>query len=175
MPQLTSPDVRFHASLLDAVRECVDQGQDPAVLLGHEIGRHTTTWREPAGFADYVDMLLAETERPRRPDWVPMTNLWYVQDDTFLGSLSVRHRLTPYLLDFGGHIGYAVRPGAQRRGHATAMLRAALPVCRQLGIDRALVTCDTTNTASRKVIEANGGEFENQRGGKLRYWIRTGN
>ncbi|MFF0016943.1 GNAT family N-acetyltransferase [Streptomyces sp. NPDC005374] len=98
-----------------------------------------------------VDMLLAETERPRRPDWVPMTNLWYHQDDTYLGSLSVRHRLSPY------------------------MLRAALPVCRQPGIGRALVTCDTTNTASRKVIEANGGEFEDRRGGKLRYWIRTGN
>ncbi|WP_405520675.1 GNAT family N-acetyltransferase [Streptomyces canus] len=68
-----------------------------------------------------------------------------------------------------------VRPGARRRGHATAMLAAALPVCRQLGVARALVTCDADNTASRKVIEANGGEFEDRRGVKLRYWIRTGN
>ncbi|MFG2800302.1 GNAT family N-acetyltransferase [Streptomyces pseudovenezuelae] len=65
------------------------------------------------------------------------------------------------MLELGGHIGYVIRPGA--------------PVCRQLGVDRALVTCDVTNTASRKVIEANGGEFEDRRGGKLRYWIRTGN
>lgn len=55
------------------------------------------------------------------------------------------------------------------------MLRDALPHCRRLGIERALLTCDTTNTASRKVIEANGGEFEDRRGVKLRYWIRTGN
>ncbi|MFF1718675.1 GNAT family N-acetyltransferase [Streptomyces sviceus] len=104
-----------------------------------------------------------------------MTNLWYVEDDTFLGRLSIRHRLTPHLLELGGHIGYVVRPGARRQGHATAMLAAALLVCRQLGVDRALVTCDATNTASRKVIEANGGEFEDRRGVKLRYWIRTGN
>lgn len=53
--------------------------------------------------------------------------------------------------------------------------RDALPLCRHLGIERALVTCDSGNTASRKVIEANGGEFEDRRGVKLRYWIRTGN
>lgn len=119
-------------------------------------------------------MLRAEVARPRRPDWVPMTTLWYVEDDTFLGRLAIRHRLTPFLLERGGHIGYDVRPTARRRGHATAMLRRALPVCRDLGIDRVLVTCDTTNTGSRKVIEAGGGEFEDERGGKLRYWIRTG-
>lgn len=175
MPQLTAPDVRFHASFLDAVREFTEAGLDALVLIGEDITPYERTWCEPAGFAAFVDMLRAETERPRRPDWVEMTNLWYAEDDTFLGRLSIRHRLDPYLLELGGHIGYAVRPGARRQGHATAMLRAALPLCRQLGIDRALVTCDTTNTASRKVIEANGGEFEDRRGVKLRYWIRTGN
>ncbi|MFF7933264.1 GNAT family N-acetyltransferase [Streptomyces sp. NPDC007940] len=175
MPQLTAPDVRFHASYLDAVREFTESGADPVVLVGEETGRYRRTWHAPEGFAAYVDMVLGERERPRRPDWVPVTNLWYVQDDAFLGKIAIRHRLSPFLLEFGGHIGYAVRPSARRRGHATAMLAAALPVCRQLGIDRALVTCDTTNTASRKVIEANGGEFEDRRGAKLRYWIRTGN
>ncbi|MFI6434662.1 GNAT family N-acetyltransferase [Streptomyces sp. NPDC050759] len=175
MPQLTVPDVRFHASYLDAVREFTEAGLDPAVLESGQLGLYEQAWREPAGFAAYVDMLRAETKRPRRPDWVPMTNLWYVEGDTFLGRLSIRHRLTPHLLELGGHIGYVVRLGARRRGHATAMLAAALPVCRQLGIDRALITCDTDNTASRKVIEANGGEFEDRRGVKLRYWIRTGN
>jgi predicted acetyltransferase len=46
---------------------------------------------------------------------------------------------------------------SRRRGHATAMLRQALPIARGLGIDRALVTCDVDNVASRKVIERNGG------------------
>ncbi|MFG2022537.1 GNAT family N-acetyltransferase [Streptomyces sp. NPDC048825] len=58
--------------------------------------------------------------------------------------------------------------------HATAMLREVLPYARAVGLDRVLVTCDTTNVGSRKVIEANGGEFEDERGGKLRFWIRTG-
>ena len=41
----------------------------------------------------------------------------------------------------------------------------------KLGIDPVLVTCDDDNTGSMKVIEANGGVFEDQRGVKLRYWI----
>ena len=174
MPQLTSPDVRFRASFLDAAAESAEAGMDPASLLAQEIEQYGGTWREPARFAAYVEMLRAEEARPRRPDWVPMTTLWYVDGTTYLGRLALRHRLTPFLLERGGHIGYDVRPTARRRGHATAMLRAALPLCHERGIDRVLVTCDTANTASRKVIEANGGEFEDERGGKLRYWIRTG-
>jgi predicted acetyltransferase len=36
-----------------------------------------------------------------------------------------------------------------------------------------LVTCDVTNTGSRKVIEANGGVLEDERDGKLRFWVPT--
>jgi predicted acetyltransferase len=36
------------------------------------------------------------------------------------------------------------------------------------------VTCDVTNIASRKVIEANGGVLEDERHGKLRYWVACG-
>jgi predicted acetyltransferase len=91
----------------------------------------------------------------------------------YLGRLSIRHSLTPWLLDFGGHIGYGIRPSARRRGHATAMFRACLPVASRLGIDPALLTCDVSNLASRRVIEAGGGVLEDRRGEKLRFWVPT--
>jgi predicted acetyltransferase len=53
------------------------------------------------------------------------------------------------------------------------MLREALVVARGLGISSALVTCDVSNIGSRTVIERNGGVLEDERGGKLRFWIRT--
>jgi predicted acetyltransferase len=81
--------------------------------------------------------------------------------------------MTAQLCEVGGHIGYDVRPSARRRGHATAMLRAALPVGRSLGIESALVTCDVDNVASRKVIGRNGGLLEDQRGDKLRFGVLT--
>lgn len=82
--------------------------------------------------------------------------------------------LDPYLRDFGGHIGYDVRPTARRQGHTTATLAAALSVAYHLDITSALVTCDVDNVASRRVIERNGGIFADQRCEKLRLWVPTG-
>ena len=91
----------------------------------------------------------------------------------YLGRLNIRHRLTPWLLERGGHIGYDVRPSARNNGYATRMLGDSLPIARRLGIADVLVTCDVDNTASRRVIEKNGGQLEDERGGKLRFWVRT--
>ena len=41
---------------------------------------------------------------------VPVTTLWYVDGATYLGTVIVRHRLTPELTRRGGHIGYHVAP-----------------------------------------------------------------
>jgi predicted acetyltransferase len=132
-------------------------------------------WHDPAVFAEYTAALRADAleETPRPNGYVPCTNLWWVDGSEYLGRLAIRHRPTPGLLEEGGHIGYDVRPAARRRGHATAMLAAALPIARQLGIDRVLVTCDVDNVGSRRTIENNGGIFADQHKAKLRYWIPT--
>lgn len=89
--------------------------------------------------------------------------------------IDIRHRLNEYLLQFGGNIGYSVRPSQRRKGYATEMLALALEECRKLGIDRALVTCDKTNIGSAKTIQKNGGVLENEvlEGDRItqRYWI----
>lgn len=92
-------------------------------------------------------------------------------DDEIVGFLSLRHTLNDFLLNEGGHIGYAVKPSARRRGHAAAALAAGLRAAADLGIDPVLVTCDVDNEWSRRTIEANGGVFEDQRGEKLRFWV----
>jgi predicted acetyltransferase len=143
--------------------------------MGSEGTRYGTQWLSPTGFAAYVESVradgLEETSRPAR--FVPQTTYWWVEGEDYLGRISVRHRLTDFLLDVGGHIGYYVVPSRRRQGHATAMLRAVLPEAHRLGVDPALVTCDDTNLASRKVIEAAGGVLEDRRGVKLRYWVPT--
>ncbi|NGO48381.1 GNAT family N-acetyltransferase [Streptomyces ureilyticus] len=176
MPQLISPDPRFRVSFLAAVQENLAEGESFGDTLKRELAVYGDSWHEPDGFARYVAAVREEElEEGRRPDgFVPGSWYWYVDGETYLGRIQVRHRLTPHLRDYGGHIGYGVRPAARRNGHATAMLRGVLPYARALGLERVLVTCDTTNVGSRKVIEANGGEFEDERGGKLRFWILTG-
>lgn len=180
MAELSLPTDRVRRSFLAAMDEFRTEGRgDPsdATMIGGEIREFGESWTTgPAAFADYVTALRRQSEEdaPRPAGYVPSTTLWWVEDDDYLGRIAIRHRLTPNLLEMGGHIGYDVRPTARRRGHATAMLRAALPVAHRLGINPALITCDVDNTASRRVIESNGGVFEDQRGDKLRFWTPTG-
>ena len=61
----------------------------------------------------------------------------------------------------------------RHRGHATAMLAAALPLARTMGIDPALITCDVDNAISRRVIEANGGRYAGRDGNELHFWVPT--
>ncbi len=68
-----------------------------------------------------------------------MTLLWWIDGRTYLGRISIWHELTADLAD-SGHIGYDIRPSARRRGHATAMLGAALPVAGGLGINPAAMS-----------------------------------
>lgn len=168
MAELVRPTTRVHVSWLDAVHE---PGYEPAWADFLDLG----ALRDPAAFAAYVEAQIADAEddTPRQAGWVPSTHLWYIDGTEFIGRLSIRHGMTPWLRDYGGHIGYDVRPSARRRGHATAMLKEALPWCSRLGIDPALVTCDAGNEASRRVIEHAGGVFEDQRDVKLRYWVPT--
>ncbi|WP_223291118.1 GNAT family N-acetyltransferase [Streptomyces avicenniae] len=173
------PTVAVHASFLAAVEEFRAEGRaraDDNSMLGRDILTHGDRWADPDAFAAYVRLTLgdADDEAPRPPGHVPSTVLWWVVGDTFVGRLSIRHRMTRRLLEWGGIIGYDVRPSLRRRGHATAMLRASLPVARRLGFDPVLVTCDWDNIGSRKAIEACGGVLEDRRAEKLRYWIATG-
>jgi predicted acetyltransferase len=178
MPELILPDPRVHASFLTAAKEFQAEGRggaDDNSMLGREIGRFAAVWDDPLEFAAYTEWLRADALEgsARPPGFVPGTTLWWADGDEYLGRLTIRHRLSPSLLRVGGHIGYDIRPSARRRGHATAMLAAALPVAHGLAIDPVLITCDVDNTGSRKVIEANGGVLEDERDGKLRFWAPT--
>lgn len=92
-----------------------------------------------------------------------------------LGFLNLRLRLTNFLLEAGGHIGYSIRPSERGKGYAKETLRQGLQVAKEKNIKRALVTCSVNNPASRAVIIANGGIFEDARNGVERYWIEVAN
>ena len=98
-----------------------------------------------------------------------------LEDQTIIGAVNIRHYLNDYLLNFGGHIGYGIRPSQRKKGYASSMLSLALPIAKKLGIDKALITCDKTNIGSAKTIIKNGGVLENEvmEDGEIthRYWI----
>lgn len=176
MPELVNPTVEVHASFLETLEE-YREDREFSRNRSHFLRRARDRFdlASPEGFEAYVAATISERfeDAARQNGWVPQTVLWYADGTTFLGRLSIRHRLNDWLSIYGGHIGYEVRPSARGHGHATDMLCRALPHAEALGIDPALITCDHDNEPSRRVIEANGGIFDDRRGIKLRYWVPT--
>lgn len=138
-------------------------------------GPQSIAWDGYSGFYDLLSRM--KHGGYPTPEIVPMDSYFIEADDRMLGELFIRHRLNPNLDKMGGHIGYKVRPSCRDRGVATAALRLALKEMFALGIERALVTCNTTNEASRRVIEKCGGvRIEDallEDRVERRYWIET--
>lgn len=111
--------------------------------------------------------------------WVPATQYMLVRekDLKIVGMIQIRHFFNAYLERYGGHIGYSVAPSERRKGYATQMLKMALVKCRELKIDKVLITCISGNEGSKRTILKNGGTYESivyesGEGVNLeRYWI----
>jgi predicted acetyltransferase len=174
MTQLVRPDVRLRASWAAAVAEFGNEHMHGSGLW--DLERIDVT---EAGCKALVEHLLAQADPATvLPDnLVHCTYFWIVdgaeEDSEFVGYLALRHSLTPWLLEEGGHIGYAVRPSRRREGHASRALMLALGEAARLGLEQVLVTCDEDNLGSRRTIEIAGGRYEDTRNGKRRYWIDT--
>ena len=136
----------------------------------------------PDAFAARFDEMLRELAAAKDPATappgvLPYEDFWLMGDDSWIGLLTLRLHINDQFLHSGGHIGYVIRPSKRRRGYGTLLLRMGLDKAREHGLSRVLLTCDETNIGSRKIIEANGGQFENavvvagQTARKLRYWI----
>jgi predicted acetyltransferase len=115
------------------------------------------------------------------PGMVPQTSYWLVlNDNTIVAASWLRHRLTPTLSIEGGHIGYTVRPKFRRLGYGTRICAETLQRARGLGIEKALITCDSDNIGSARIIEKNGGVLAGEspsprtRKPVSRYWVELG-
>lgn len=130
-------------------------------------------------FSKYVEMLNnASTGVVDPANFVAHSTFWFIDADNEIAAISnLRHELNDFLLTYGGHIGYGVRPSARRRGYATQVLAQTLMKASELGIDRVRLTCAKDNPASAKTILRNGGRLDDEvfmpEHGEVisRYWI----
>ncbi|MBY0371178.1 GNAT family N-acetyltransferase [bacterium] len=106
----------------------------------------------------FVLRLLGAETHPE-PGLVAETSYWACEGERVVGRIALRHHLNESLKEFGGHIGYEVRPSCRKRGIAKEMLRQLLQTTKAREIEKLLLTCAPDNTASNKTILANGGSL----------------
>ena len=165
---LTHPSPKYKQTFLEGVREFQREGR----LHFYNIRRISDD------FEEFLQQVLDQKDQKKTtPYRVPTTDFWLIDGDEYVGQLSLRHELNDFLNRVAGHIGYQIRPARRRQGYGKEILRLGLEKAREMGLPRALVTCDENNIGSKKIIEHNGGKFENAvdvEGSpvkKLRYWI----
>ena len=130
-------------------------------------------------FEEFINRIGQLSQWDDKEKQVAKSSVFLLIDETvekILGCLWLRHHIDfPIDREYGGHIGYGIRPSARGKWYATEMLQLWLQEAKKLWIDRILITCDDDNIASAKVIEANGGVLEKymeKDGVKMRrYWI----
>lgn len=110
---------------------------------------------------------IAECKKYTKPETLPKglvlaTQFFYIRkaDNRLVGMIQVRHYFNDYLSKYGGHIGYSIKPNERRKGYATSMLKAVLPYCKEIGLDKILISCIDSNIGSEKTILNNGGIYE---------------
>lgn len=120
----------------------------------------------------------SENGRNIPPDKVPQSTYWLVNGEGLaIGIVRVRHRLNERLSQYGGHIGYYIRPTERGQGYGKLALRLGLIELQKRGADRALLTVNPINALSIRVVLANGGVQDGQGVDPItgevvnRYWI----
>jgi predicted acetyltransferase len=165
-PFLTRAEMRYKDSYIAAARE-FESEKRPLRWKLEMLEEH---------FDEYLQ-ILHEKEFDPQPGFVPSTEYWLIVEGDYVGTLSLRHHLNERLLEWGGHIGYQIRPSRRRQGYGLLQCQLGLEKAREMGIERALITCDDTNIGSIKIIEACGGVLENKIVTadspipKRRYWV----
>ena len=168
MIKLSKPHERHEKAWHDIVEEIENAGEEMYPLA--------LSW----GLKSF-DVYLKHTEELSKgenlQELVQADTYFLEEEDTILGAINIRWSLNAYLENFGGHIGYGVRPSERNKGYATLMLKLALVICKQRGLSKVLVTCDEGNEASKKTILKCGGKYEDSRifEGEVveRYWIEV--
>jgi len=170
--QLVKPDIRYKKSFLEALSEY----QSEKINIKHNRNRHYNnldTANLAKDFNTYVIIELAKEKGLNIPaGYVAESVYWLIDQEEFIGKVNVRHQLTEKLKQIGGHIGYDIRPSKRGLGYGNNILRLVLSEAKKIGMKRVLLTCNINNLLSKKVIENNGGVFQDRLNDNLRYWIK---
>ena len=104
--QIVSPSMKYKESFLQAMKE-YHQIKGADRYLFHTLSLPNLR----NNFQSYLIQLSNESASIHLPrDFVAQTTYWLIDNDEFIGNVSIRHSLNDNLLREGGHIGYEICP-----------------------------------------------------------------
>lgn len=80
-------------------------------------------------------------------------------DDKIVGVINIRLVLNRALWNFGGNIGYSIRPSERRKGYNKINLFLGLCVCKNRGMEAVLIDCEKRNIPAAKTVQSLGGKL----------------
>lgn len=110
-------------------------------------------------YEGWLEKLEQDYVREIDEEHVPALTYFFVResDQKIVGMINIRLALNERLKNYGGHIGYCIRPTERNKGYNKINLYLGLKVCDAHNIKEALLDADINNPASWKTMEALGG------------------
>ena len=111
-------------------------------------------------YEGWLEKLEEDYTREPSEEKVPARTYFLIRenDSKIVGMINIRLALNERLSQYGGHIGFSIRPTERGKGYNKINLYLGLKVCDRYGIESVLLDADLENPASWKTMEALGGE-----------------
>ena len=145
------PGPRREQDALDYVREFREYGSK----INGSGGLH----RFLDSYEGWLEKLNEDYAREANEEKVPARTYFLVRadDDRIVGMINIRLALNERLKQYGGHIGFSIRPTERGKGYNKINLYLGLKACDRYGIGTVLMDADLANPASWRTMEALGG------------------
>lgn len=129
-------------------------------------------WDDYDSFLQYI----RDIKEWRISDRTASSLYFWVDGEKIIWAIDIRHNIDhPDLKNYGGHIGYWIRPNERKKWYATEMLGLGILEAKYLWVNKILIAHHPENIASEKVILKNGWKyFETKTKGDeiyKKYWI----
>lgn len=167
---LEKPNIDRKEETIEYIKEFTNKSEIHGVGGLHKYINDYETW---------LKIIEENWNRPVSDTLVSAHTYFFVRknDNKIVDMIDIRLKLNDRLRNYGGNIGYSIRPSERGKGYSKINLYLALKDCNQYGLDKVMLDCDKTNIASSSIMIALGGiltkEFYNEEASTVfqDYWI----